>query len=743
MYIVYFQSSQSSHNMSDLSQRSDDTGVGLGREGGAVRRGGEGGIVIIEPSENRKKGLFRRHAKTPSSPARLVTSVSNQSDWEMNGSHMTSMDRAEESISDSQLDHTSSRHHQRGYSGDTSLRRGRPNTIKSGLPSPRHKRLSVEQDALKRGGSTFVSPVKCEMFDCGPDAFDTSPIASIAQDMVTSEDCLPPEGSTMSDTPLVDTEQHVNNVTMEIDESSSNVDQLPLDHDNAFIQDSILCAETAPVMALEITCLETTPDMNHAETAPEEIHDEMDGAMEHAEMALTTDSVESSAPGDDTLSASPEENSLDNAVSSGHDDTCDSRFTTAETSHTHSTTDHVGLRPSEGADSSETTSTLHVQLSDGSLDSAVCLSSDTASVDSVTCLSSDTASIDSHVIDASLNAPLAGDSRDKSQSTASVKSCDSGIGLGGVQPGHVKPCSPQGGDSVQSVVWSVRPDVQCQQDLSTEKDTMTQQLFHNNEYSAKIERDDTGTKSGSPNRCRAESGDRYWSPLRFPNSPLRRPRRGASPVRIPTIFAKADQEASRYRELAKSVLRTGPSPRHSRQPSLPISTNLLRLHTIESARCRLAEGSTGGGKLVPRTDTLAGHTPLRVSRHIVEHQNTADEYSLRIPLRMSDSLNREECASSKILNTDELTTMTPRIKPPLLAGNKRLLTPGESLVTPHRRCHSPVKPVKRLQGSSSPSSPRRYGRSPRRCKNSPVKHTPAYSPGAPSILPAHVTDWNV
>ena len=742
--------------MSDLSQRSDDTGVGLGREGGALQRGGEGGIIIIEPpSENSKKGLFHRHPKTPSSPARLLTSVSgDQSDWTINSSHMTSMDRdrAEESVSDSQLDASSSRHHHRCYSGDTSLRRGRPNTVKSGLPSPRHKRLSVEQDLTgckdtSKRGATFVSPVKCEMFDCGPGAFDTSPIPSVAPDAATRDDLLPPGSTTELETPQIDTE-HVDNVTMEIDESSSNVDQLPLDHDNAFIQDSILCVETVPAVALETTCLETTSELDHIEMTSVPVKD---AVMEHVEAAPSSDNIGNSAPMD-AMSPPPHQNDVDTASCSGHD-VVDSKLTSemkAEPSLIHLTTDHSDSgrsSPTEGADSkNDTPSTLHTQSSDASLDSAVCLSSDTASVDSVVCLSSDSTSIDSvmcvtsdaastdsSVTDASLNTPLVGDSRDKSQSTGSVTSCDSGIGLGSVQQGQVKPCSLQCGDTVHLVVHT-RHDDQRQPDVLTGKDNTS----HNGHHTK------THTVAKSPNRCRPESVDRYWSPLRFPNSPLRRPRRGASPVRIPTIFAKADQEAARYRELAKSVLRSGASPRRSRHPSLPISTTLLRTNAVAAARCQLAlaEGSTGV-KTTPRIDTLAGHTPMRVGRNSAD---VMDEFT-RVPLRESSSLNREECMSvaSKMLNTDDLTSTTPRIKPPLMAGSQKLFTPGVSMTTPHRRCNSPGKPVKRLQGSCSPSSPRgRFGRSPRRYKKSPVKPTTTYSPGTtPSGLPAHVTDWNV
>ena len=709
-----------------------------------MRRGGEGGIIIMEPSESRKKGLFRRHAKTPSSPGRLVTSVtSDQGDWTIDD--VTSMDRAEESVSDSQLDSTTgTRHHQRGYSGDTSLRRGRPNTLKSGLPSPRHKRLSVEQDAASKRCATFVSPVKCEMLDCGPGTFDTSPIANIAPDAMTGDECMLPGGSTAMS--QVDTERHDDNVTMEIDESSSNVDHLPLDHDNAFIHESILCADTAPATTLEMTCLETTADMGDDEMVPVEVYNGTvpgsDAAAEH-ETVPTTNSDRS--PARDAPSYSPEDGSLDIEASNGCNDAGDSRLTTSEMNAETSLAHDSSPATDNGSD---TASMLRTQLSDASLDSAVCLSSDNASVGSATglscddtsvdialCAPSDNTSADSSLTDTRLNTPLAGDSRDKSQSTASVASSDSGIGLGAIQTtGHSKPCSPQCADYVHSAVHAQRGD----QDLLCTQDNVVR--LSQDERSA----NDIVTKPASPSRHLTESSERYWSPLRFPSSPLRRPRRGNSPVRIPTIFAKADLEASKFRDLAKSALRAGASPKHRRQPSLPISTALLRTHAVESARYRLSVADSNNGvKLASsRADTQAGHTPLRVSRSATDH--ASDEHSLRVPLRMNNSMNMDECMSvaSKLLTSDELASATPRIKPPLLAGgSQRLLT--SSLVTP-RRCRSPAKPVKRLQGSCSPASPRRYGRSPRRYKKSPVKPTQPYSPGAtPSHLPAHVIDWNV
>ncbi|XP_050406492.1 rho GTPase-activating protein 11A isoform X2 [Patella vulgata] len=69
-----------------------------------------------------------------------------------------------------------------------------------------------------------------------------------------------------------------------------------------------------------------------------------------------------------------------------------------------------------------------------------------------------------------------------------------------------------------------------------------------------------------------DSKDKFVSPYRFPNSTTRK--RGMSPIRIPTIFAKTDQQAAKFREIALMAKERGALSRGVAK--VPISTNLLK-----------------------------------------------------------------------------------------------------------------------------------------------------------------------
>ena len=123
-----------------------------------------------------------------------------------------------------------------------------------------------------------------------------------------------------------------------------------------------------------------------------------------------------------------------------------------------------------------------------------------------------------------------------------------------------------------------------------------------------------------------ELAEKRASPLRFTNSVTRN--RGVSPVRIPTIFAKADCEAQKYKQLVtKSLLKSPAKPAASNgsnasaitsnrsKPILPISTNLVRNDSVETAKKRLNIGPTAEERLAARLEegdgSSAGHTPVR------------------------------------------------------------------------------------------------------------------------------------
>ncbi|KAK6183370.1 hypothetical protein SNE40_010868 [Patella caerulea] len=69
-----------------------------------------------------------------------------------------------------------------------------------------------------------------------------------------------------------------------------------------------------------------------------------------------------------------------------------------------------------------------------------------------------------------------------------------------------------------------------------------------------------------------DSKDKFVSPYRFPNSTTRK--RGMSPIRIPTIFAKTDEKAAKFREIALLAKERGALSRGVAK--VPISTNLLK-----------------------------------------------------------------------------------------------------------------------------------------------------------------------
>ena len=221
-----------------------------------------------------------------------------------------------------------------------------------------------------------------------------------------------------------------------------------------------------------------------------------------------------------------------------------------------------------------------------------------------------------------------------------------------------------------------------------------------------------------------EINERHENPLRFTNSQSRR--RGVSPIRIPTIFAKADQEAQKFRNLAKTAVCSSPK----RKPNLPIGTGLVNAVSVQNARTKHMSGSKqspsefdSSKQSTPPSDNIcasAGHTPMY-------------PLGVNISLKVKDTENIE----------NKVAVSTPKIKPMLMTSDvtKRLLAvvPPSNNETPVRRtARSPIKPVKRLQGSPKSPNPRRYSTSPAKVKNLP-QHGERWSP-----MPAHMAaEWGV
>ena len=263
-----------------------------------------------------------------------------------------------------------------------------------------------------------------------------------------------------------------------------------------------------------------------------------------------------------------------------------------------------------------------------------------------------------------------------------------------------------------------------------------------------------------------ELADKRASPLRFTNSVTRN--RGCSPVRIPTIFAKADSEAKKYKQLVtKSLLKSPAKPptgsttgvgSHKAKPILPISTNLVRSNSVESAKLRL---NAEQRLMASSGDTQAGHTPVKPpNTHLGHLQAININESLLETIEQcctptSEKLKRATSLDSSVslalrdsTNTEAAVPHTPQIKSTLFNGQdvtsrllaKGLCTPKGAIETPGRKYRSPVKPVKRLQGS--PRSPRASAKvkSPLKFNMSPGKKSKR---GTLSPIPAHVSDWNI
>ena len=251
--------------------------------------------------------------------------------------------------------------------------------------------------------------------------------------------------------------------------------------------------------------------------------------------------------------------------------------------------------------------------------------------------------------------------------------------------------------------------------------------------------------------------ERHTSPLRFPNSTSRRG--GASPIRIPTIFAKADEEAAMYREVARHVMRGSPKSGVRARPILPISTKLVRSSSVESARKRLSSSNLQSPEqVIPQTsddrglqhsNDTAGHTPVRPPvKPTLQSVEINDSLLETINDVCTPKMDKPKGSRSPLkdnTNAESSETLPPRLKPPMLVkdvGSRFLAKSLHNAMagvqakgeTPVRKYKGPVKSVKRLQGS--PHSPRSPAKSPKR-------YQPASKPAQLSPIPQHLLNWNV
>ena len=684
---------------------SEEAAARLAAESAGLQRG-----PPLSPGAAKKKSIFKRHRKTPSSPARLVThlkgagGVSVQEDPTLSRHNQESMTNLQLALqlqkdlhmnSPPQAADTSQQANSKdSFSVVGGIRRGKPNTVSTGLPSDRYQpspnrsRRSMDGSMLapQRHSSQrdiFGTPEKPSQLDCDGGVIDTSPILNVGplvhdlspvamqEDFEEDDDELESDTDSESDLSDDEDESPVSSADVSValsskPSSASLVSTCLSEHDQAFIQDCTVLGEGEEGTKVTEDAAQSTQTQQHFK--------EPTAVAAHAPTKLGSKS---------------------------------------------------DIKPTNSPAGSDAASTAG--------GSGKCSLSTSISTDS---------------IDSAIEAGAA-EQREMSKcaSINSLKSCDSGLGgdVDGQQSPHGQ--SPAATNTITQQTSFLKenreavglqrtrrssgdPKLQVTADMhqllckggviSDSKPTPFKALPETSED--KPQGPVAGNAAQTDNTDK-ELAEKKASPLRFPNAVSRR--MGGSPIRIPTIFAKADAEAEKYRELAKSCVRP-PSPKPGRRPNLPISTNLLRSQAVEDAKQKLI-----------MSDTPVHSTTDSRSASPADTQNTEGGSPTKPTLKDTT-------------NTDSATDIvaTPRIKPLLLSKTLQSRTAGKVSALPTlsrqgptgvRRCRSPVKPVKRLKGS--PRSPRSPG-SPHVAK-SPKRHSGGPKPLTNiSPIPGHVTNWD-
>ncbi|XP_071163331.1 rho GTPase-activating protein 11A-like isoform X2 [Mytilus edulis] len=247
--------------------------------------------------------------------------------------------------------------------------------------------------------------------------------------------------------------------------------------------------------------------------------------------------------------------------------------------------------------------------------------------------------------------------------------------------------------------------------------------------------------------------ERHTSPYRFPNSTSRK--RGVSPIRIPTIFAKSDEEAAKMKDLVTVTQKSGKG-----QAKLPISTLLLKPTEDVAAPSNSVSVPIGSKlKRKPSIYYTADHSRLNESSMLLE--KVAEDESMDIdvfePIVQSDKENKDSHFSESLQTNDVYTEIlgnekmehkdgmidsenltpsnpskVPTIKMPLATplAEMVVLRTASGMTPRHviKKTRSPIKPVKRLR---SPGSP---------CRNSPRKHSPRTNKHLLSSIPCHLQE---
>lgn len=773
------------------------------------------GSSVMHGSIGKKKGgLFRRHKKTPSSPARLVTNLlgsRQSSDTSMSDSvsitssistgsqeSVTSLEMAAKLETDLRP-----RSHRRGLSAEgtpSGLKRGKPNTVGVGLPDPA-KRRSLDQTSYTSPAPSgpirhssqreifITSPKKHDHLDCSPVAFDTSPIPKAGLQML---DCSPigmeqPRNICLEDPSKLDLDTsadgedlcHSNSVSRQISVTSlnqeeaqpnatmvdANITQAESEHERAFIEESML----------ENNLDETKSGQGSASVAGEDVFKKpLDLPLAKKKEDLSSDSQLM----DSSLGSDASDTSVITVIYNGQPVPSKRPVLTKEGQPVPGNVQRSRGEPNAKPGDVEisTKDNLRKSMSAHSVES----------VDSglgMENMDQDTA-VPGEGSDDLPEEPMSGvctHQREKSRD-ASFRALKEGA-----EPVMIKKresfreksrgAGPQFKVSAEMHHMLSRVGVVDEESSNkgsapfvavpgSEQSDNKQGNMH--ESILNLQEAQAGKVASTVKQFSRTDTDvqevieRHTSPLRFPNSVSRR---GTSPVRIPTVFAKADKEAAIYREITRNVMRGSPKSGIKAKPILPISTNLVRSSCVEDARRRLSGSSLNSPNVTPSQKelgegekdndadpTMAGHTPIRHPAcssllQTVEINESLLDTIDEVCTPKSEKLVGKDPRSplkdntNKDLNAEGL----PRIKMPMLVTDvgSRLMTKGlqhrlaaatSSNDTPVRKYRQPMKSVKRLKGS--PHSPRSPAKSPKR-------YLHASKPGQLSPIPKHVLDWNV
>ena len=657
-------------------------------------------LLIMDPGAgNRKKTFFKRHRKTPSSPARLVThmaaelqrekiamasrgsSASNvkHSDHELDGS-FSNTELVSRLGSDLQLESPGDndktpviggKMHRSNLSLDstaTSLRRGKPNTVKTGLPLEYSKRRSLDIDSFPPGDDKEIDSIA--------NTLDTSPIlkehqGSLFRDSPREIDVDTAATPISDDAHLIRQSSTSSIMSRQLSKTSlTSINPLDSGLDQAFINESVLADMTHVGEACDKSPL------NETDVVDTEVDMDARYSVKYSCVEVTVDPSDVGIHSDNTNSK------INNKVD------------------------------------------LLSQNSIDSLDSAV---------------GSEVSPADMY----------------KSTSLHSLQSCDSGLSIQGGngdihQKLNIKSDSSlvsarlkqQANSHNQKINMRASCDLNKMINVSSESaPKMMNESILDLQSAAKV----SSTLPQFDND-KEEIEKRRESPHRFCNSPIRRVPN--SPVRIPTIFARADQEAVHYREIARVALGGTTRTASIRRPKLPISTNLVRCDSVQRCKKSLRmpeyDVHTPDGSAPPTGS--AGHTPARTNQR---HGMKVIEFNSPglTSQSMNDTMHRHTLCDSNVVNTSVLDVIpsTPRIKPQLLASDKSNLLLSKSatlaVTVDTGRYRTPVKPVKRLQNSPHSPHSRRLSRSPRRLSTSPRK--PGGTRRGMSPLPNQDPDWNI